>query len=56
MIEKCPTCEAVLHLGNDLVSGEITECPECGEEIEITIDGKRVTLGLAPEVEEDWGE
>jgi len=35
--------------------GEIVTCPDCGVELEVTgLDP--VTLELAPEVEEDWGE
>jgi alpha-aminoadipate carrier protein LysW len=35
--------------------GEIVECPECGAELEV-VNNNPVTLALAPEVEEDWGE
>ncbi len=35
--------------------GEIIECPECGMELEV-IEVDPLTLELAPEVEEDWGE
>ena len=52
---KCPECGAELKLADDLEVGEIVTCPDCGVELEVTgLDP--VTLELAPEVEEDWGE
>lgn len=51
----CPECEAEIELPSDVLLGEIVECEECGAEVEITkLDP--VTVELAPEVEEDWGE
>ncbi len=34
---------------------ELLPCPDCGTELEI-VSLNPVTLELAPEVEEDWGE
>ena len=52
---QCPECTAELELAPDVEEGEIVVCPDCGAELEVTgVDP--VTLELAPEVEEDWGE
>ena len=52
---QCPVCEADVELGADAVEGELVECPECGSELEVLTLGP-ITLGEAPEAEEDWGE
>jgi len=39
----------------DVIKGEIIECPECGVELEV-VELDPLTLNLAPEEEEDWGE
>jgi alpha-aminoadipate carrier protein LysW len=51
---SCPECDAPLSL-TDPLEGEIVPCPECGVELEV-ISLDPLTLDLAPEVEEDWGE
>jgi alpha-aminoadipate carrier protein LysW len=52
---ECIECGAALDLDSDLEVGEIIVCPDCGVELEVmSLDP--VTLDLAPEVEEDWGE
>ncbi len=52
---NCPECDATLDLLPDLEEGEIIVCGDCGVELEVTgLDP--LTLELAPEVEEDWGE
>ena len=54
MSAACPECAALIELA-DVMEGEIVDCPECGVELEVlTLDP--LTLGLAPEEEEDWGE
>ena len=50
----CIECGADLEL-EDVVVGEIVQCPECGVELEVLSLGP-VELGLAPAEEEDWGE
>lgn len=51
----CPECAADVPFADDVMAGEIAQCPECGVELEVTgLDP--VTVELAPEVEEDWGE
>ena len=52
---KCPECDADVVVGSDVVKGEIVACPDCGAELEVTAVSP-VTLELAPEAEEDWGE
>jgi len=51
----CPECAAEIELGEGTEQGEIVTCPDCGSELEVlSIDP--ITLGLAPEEGEDWGE
>ena len=51
----CLECAAELTLDADVEDGEIVICPDCGVELEImSVDP--VSIQLAPEVEEDWGE
>ncbi len=52
---KCIECSAGLELASDLEVGEILVCSDCGVELEV-MGLKPVSLELAPEVEEDWGE
>ena len=52
---SCTECDAGIELTNEAILGEITQCPECGVELEI-ISTEPLQLALAPEVEEDWGE
>ncbi len=54
MQTECPECAATVTLANP-ERGEIVECPECGAELEVT-STEPVTVALAPEEEEDWGE
>lgn len=52
---ECPECAAELALASDVEEGEIVVCPDCGVELEVmSLDP--LTIELAPEVEEDWGE
>ena len=51
----CPECEDEISLPSDVEQGEIVQCASCGAELEVmSLDP--VTLALAPEEEEDWGE
>jgi alpha-aminoadipate carrier protein LysW len=51
----CPQCAAPIELAPDTIQGEILQCPDCGVELEVmSLDP--LSLDLAPEVEEDWGE
>lgn len=57
LIEKCPECDADLNIPDDVISGEIVSCLDCGTDYEVRVgeDGK---IELRPaEIEgEDWGE
>jgi alpha-aminoadipate carrier protein LysW len=50
----CPECEGSLTL-QDAMVGEIVPCPQCGADLEV-VSLSPLTLELAPEVQEDWGE
>lgn len=51
----CVECDGEVDVADDVIVGEILECPDCGVELEVTSTDP-VTIALAPEVEEDWGE
>lgn len=55
MKTKCPECGYEIELPKEVEQGEIVECPECAAELEI-VELDPLTIELAPEVEEDWGE
>ena len=50
----CPECEGSLALKDPMV-GEIVPCAYCGADLEV-VNLSPLTLELAPEVQEDWGE
>ncbi len=54
-MHRCPVCDASVAISDDPVEGELIECEECGTELEI-LALSPITLGEAPEMEEDWGE
>lgn len=51
---ECPECFAEFTLTN-VMQNEITQCPECGVDLEV-ISLEPLQLAPAPEEEEDWGE
>jgi alpha-aminoadipate carrier protein LysW len=51
----CPECEGTLSVPDDVIEGEIVPCADCGAELEVK-SVNPLTLGLAPAVQEDWGE
>ena len=51
----CPECGAEFEVSSGAEVGEIIVCPECGVELEVLSVGP-VTVGMAPEEGEDWGE
>jgi alpha-aminoadipate/glutamate carrier protein LysW len=51
---QCPECFADVTLTN-VMQNEITQCPSCAAELEI-VSLEPLTLSLAPQEEEDWGE
>jgi alpha-aminoadipate carrier protein LysW len=54
-LPACPECEGPVPMADTPRQSEIVECPECRSELEV-VGLTPVTLALAPEVEEDWGE
>lgn len=52
---NCVECAGEVEIAEDVMIGEIVECPECGAELEV-VSTHPITITLAPEVEEDWGE
>jgi alpha-aminoadipate/glutamate carrier protein LysW len=51
---ECPECFAEVEL-TDVMQNEIVQCPECGIDLEV-VSLEPLSLELAPEEEEDWGE
>jgi alpha-aminoadipate carrier protein LysW len=51
---ECPECFGEVEL-NDVMQNEIVQCGECGADLEV-VAIEPVTLELAPEEDEDWGE
>lgn len=52
---ECPECGANLEPESDVMAHEIVQCLDCGVELEVmSIDP--ISVDLAPEIEEDWGE
>lgn len=51
----CPECEGAVRFDRSPLNGQVARCPDCSAELEVTSTNP-VTLELAPEVEEDWGE
>jgi len=54
---KCPECDADLEVPDDVISGEIVSCQDCGMDYEVIMkeDGK-VEFRPAEIEGEDWGE
>jgi alpha-aminoadipate carrier protein LysW len=50
----CPECEGNLSLSS-IETGEIVVCPDCGVDLEV-MNMTPLTLALAPQEAEDWGE
>ncbi len=51
----CPECDAPVTFGRSPMAGEVVRCTDCSAELEV-VSREPLTLELAPEVEEDWGE
>ncbi|QOJ01640.1 MAG: lysine biosynthesis protein LysW [Phycisphaeraceae bacterium] len=51
----CPECGGAVGLKNAPLRGEVVRCGDCSTELEITSTSP-LTLSLAPQVQEDWGE
>lgn len=54
-LPACPTCDAAVPVPADVVANELISCPDCGSDLEV-LSLNPLTLDLAPDVEEDWGE
>ncbi len=54
-VVSCLECGGEVEVGTDAIVGEIIACPDCGVEMEVT-SLNPLTVALAAEVEEDWGE
>ena len=52
---ECIECGGAVPFAEDVLLGEIAQCPDCGTELEV-LSAEPLAVGLAPEVEEDWGE
>ncbi|MFI4855159.1 MAG: lysine biosynthesis protein LysW [Phycisphaerales bacterium JB065] len=55
MQASCPECDALITFDRIPLRGQVARCTDCGVELEVT-SIEPLTLDLAPEVEEDWGE
>ena len=53
-VAECPECIGEVEL-KDVMQNEIVQCGECGADLEV-VEVEPVTLELAPEEDEDWGE
>ena len=57
MKAKCPECDADLEIPDDVISGEIMSCPDCGMDFEARVKGRGEVELTPAEIEgEDWGE
>ncbi len=55
--KKCPECDADLEVPDDVISGEIISCPDCGMDYEVIVKGEgKIELKPAEIEGEDWGE
>lgn len=52
---ECSICAGKITLTDDVLQGELIECPECGSELEVT-SIEPFQVQEAPQEEEDWGE
>ena len=51
---NCPECGGDVP-ANAVERGEILPCPDCGAQLEVR-ELTPLTLTMAPEIQEDWGE
>lgn len=51
----CPECAGAVPFVRPPLQGEVVRCPECTCELEVT-DTDPITVEVAPQVREDWGE
>jgi alpha-aminoadipate carrier protein LysW len=54
---ECPECLALIEVPDDVVVGEVLDCPECGVELEVYEVGEGgVKVRVSEVLDEDWGE
>ncbi|MFC4777981.1 lysine biosynthesis protein LysW [Paenibacillus sp. GCM10023252] len=53
---SCLVCKSDIEVEEKVTTGEIVECDSCGQEHEVQVESSLVTIALAPEIEETWGE
>lgn len=54
---NCPTCDAGVALSADAEVSEVITCLDCKSKLVLeSLNQDKATLGVAPKVEEDWGE
>jgi alpha-aminoadipate carrier protein LysW len=51
----CPECDGAVPFTRAPMRGEVVACSDCRAELEV-VGVEPLTLALAPEVQEDWGE
>ncbi|WP_338599727.1 alpha-aminoadipate/glutamate carrier protein LysW [Sulfolobus tengchongensis] len=54
-ILKCPICGGDVSVEDDALPGELVE-HECGAQLEIIKQNGKLSLRLAEQIGEDWGE
>jgi alpha-aminoadipate carrier protein LysW len=54
-IAACPGCDGPVTFTRRPIAGEVCRCGTCSAEVEVVVVSP-LTLELAPEVREDWGE
>jgi alpha-aminoadipate carrier protein LysW len=52
---QCPECTAEVNVDGEPQVNEIVQCAECATELEV-VTTSPVSLAVAPDVEEDWGQ
>jgi alpha-aminoadipate carrier protein LysW len=55
---ECPQCSALIKIPEDVVMGEILDCPDCGTELEVieVKESGKIEISTAEIEGEDWGE
>lgn len=57
MEARCPECDTKISIYDDVISGEIVNCPDCGMDYEVIVKGNGMIELVPAEIEgEDWGE
>jgi alpha-aminoadipate carrier protein LysW len=55
MPAECPECGATITFKSSPLLGELVKCADCGKDLAVaSVDP--ITLDLAPEESEDWGQ